>query len=184
MSCVGSVMPIANGEFHLAQYIGAWAFLMGKSEVCFPREYQSLQYHGWCRHVNLRVLYPILQPEGTEKGWWGGVETEIWHHDFTCFSLCVLLIVSPPQYSSCFRFCSVELIWLWFPEGFPISFRLQYLLLTVQRQNGNLFLCILRIAGGTTLILLNCLSQIQLPPNRRYRINVIWTYKLKLLRTG
>lgn len=69
MSCVGSVMPIANGEFNLAQYIGAWAFLMGKSEVCFPREYQSLQYHGWCRHVNLRVLYPILQPEGTEEGW-------------------------------------------------------------------------------------------------------------------
>lgn len=144
---------------------------MGKSEFCFPKEYQSLQYHWWCRHV----LYAILQPESTEKGWWGVVEMGIWHHDFTCFLFCILLIVSPPQYSSLYRLCSVELMWLWFPEGFPISFRLQYLLLTVQRQNGNLLLCLLRIAGGTTLTLLNCLSQIQLPPNRQYQFNTIWT---------
>ena len=184
LSCVGSVMPVANGEFDLARYTGAWAFLVVKSEFCFPREYQSLQYHWWCRHVHLRVLYPILQSEGTEKGWWGCVEKEIGHHDFTCFLFCVLLIVSPPQYCSLFRFCSVELMWLWFPEGFPICFRLHNLLLSVQRQNGNLLLCILRIAGGTALAPLNCLSEIQLPPDRWYQINIIWTYKLKLLSTG
>lgn len=72
---------------------------MGKSEFCFHREYQSLQYHWWGRHVLFRVLYPILQPEGTEEEPRGGVEIEIWHHDFTCFLLYILLIVSPSDSS-------------------------------------------------------------------------------------